>query len=83
VPEVKVNMLFNDKLAPSFNSTDPPKLIENAAAVAAVVQIPEPELASKITASVANGGPKPLAPPEVFDQLVVLALSQVPVPPIQ
>jgi hypothetical protein len=49
----------------------------------AVVQVPEPELASKKTASALVGAEAPDAPPVVADQLAVLEASQVPVPPTQ
>ena len=42
-----------------------------------------PELALKITSSVANGGPAPPAPPDEADQLVVVEAFQFPVPPTQ
>jgi hypothetical protein len=41
------------------------------------------ELLSKNTLSAAVGTDAPLAPPDVADQLVVVVLSQVPVPPTQ
>jgi hypothetical protein len=45
--------------------------------------VPTFEFASKNTLSAAVGTEAPPAPPDVADQLVVLVLSQVPVPRIQ
>jgi hypothetical protein len=50
---------------------------------AAVVQVPDPELASKFTVSAATGADAPDAPPDVLDQFAVLAPFQVPEPPTQ
>jgi hypothetical protein len=84
VPDVSVTapkgVVFAPKTTDRFVNVKPTAA---AAAVADIVQTPEPELASNTTSSVFVGGPDPLAPPEDADQLVVLALSQVPVPPIQ
>jgi hypothetical protein len=45
--------------------------------------VPVFELASKNTLSAAVGTDAPVAPPDESDQLVVLVLFQVPVPPTQ
>jgi len=47
------------------------------------VTVPVPELALNIAVSPTVGGEAPGAPPEVVDQLVVVTLSQSPVPPTQ
>ena len=62
----------NDVVSPAF-----PYASEAQAAVEAIVQVPVPLLASNVTLSAEVGGPAPLPPPELVDQFVVVALSQV------
>jgi len=52
-------------------------------AVAVTVTVPPPEDASNITSSELVGTLDPPAPPEVADQCVVSAASQLPVQPTQ
>ena len=83
-PAVKVNKPDIVWLAPSVNPSV--ELFRVAMAQTdplAVVQVPVPELLSKITVSAATGAEAPPAPPDVADQLVVLLASHVPVPPTQ
>jgi hypothetical protein len=47
------------------------------------VTVPPPELASKVTVSADVGTDWPPAPPDDAAQCVVVAASQVPVPPTQ
>jgi len=74
-------------ITPSSAPPAPPKLISLHTAPVEMVTVNAPvpvlEPASKITSSASVGADAPPAPPDVADQLVVLALVQVPVPPLQ
>jgi len=57
----------------------PPKARDAQAAVAAMVTVPVPLLASKVVLSADVGGPAPGVPPDEVAQLVVRTLFHVPV----
>lgn len=84
VPEVSVNVPPSVRLAPRVS---PRVLLVKVTVLATapvpVVQVPVPELASKITASEAVGAVANGAPPEVADQLSIEVASHVPEPPTQ
>jgi hypothetical protein len=84
VPDVSVNAPDNVSPAPNVRPT---VLLLNATEVqiapAAVVQVPVPELVSKVTVSAATGADAPEAPPEVAAQFAVELAFHVPVPPTQ
>jgi hypothetical protein len=60
-----------------------PPVIERTVCEAVIVTVPAPEEASKVTSSEDPGTDCPPAPPEEAAQLVVVAASQLPVPPTQ
>jgi hypothetical protein len=83
-PLVKTKLPVIDKFAPNARSTVLVSIVTpEQADPAAVVQVPVPELASKITASEEVGAEAPAAPPVVADQFAVELASQVPEPPTQ
>jgi hypothetical protein len=83
-PNVRTKVLVMVVLAPSARfKTLLFNVVSLAVAVAVVVHVPVPDNESKITSSTLIGAEAPAAPPEVADQLVVDALSHVPVPPTQ
>jgi hypothetical protein len=83
-PAVNVNAPPNVNDAPRVNVTvEVLKVTDVATAPTAVVQVPVPELESKVTVSAATGAEAPDAPPEVEAQFAVLLASHVPVPPTQ
>lgn len=78
----KVKLPDIPKVVPLIVSEEPVVSILKHTAEA-IVTVPTPELVSKNTASADVGADAPLTPPDVVDQLVVVVVSHVPVPPTQ
>jgi hypothetical protein len=84
VVEDRVKLPATVRVPALLNVNDEPVVVIDFAFKLPVnVTVPEPELASKMTGSKLVGTKAPLVPPEVSDQLVVLEVSHVPVPPTQ
>ena len=80
----RVKLPVIDKLPVPVRTHVEPVVVKEAHARAPVmVMVGVPELASTMTASFCEGTTTPPAPPDVLDQLVVVDVSQVPVPPTQ
>jgi hypothetical protein len=83
-PKVSVTVFAVAKSAPrTKESVEVLIVMFLPTAVASVVALPVPELASNITSSPTTGAEAPAAPPLVADQLAVDVEFHVPVPPTQ
>jgi hypothetical protein len=67
----------------NVNAEEPVVSNDKQARAPVIVTVPVPELALKNTLSAVVGTDAPPPPPEVADQLVVVVVSHVPVPPTQ
>jgi hypothetical protein len=83
-PSVKVNVLTIERFAPSVKpKVEVFKVTVEAVASPDVVQVPVPELESKVTVSAVVGFNTVGTPPEVIANCVLPVADQVPVPPTQ